>query len=604
MSYTYFIDNGGAPDIDNWAYVDTVTRNGFLLANGTIVDFDGDYNRMEMTANMPIAPGALSDGFITVYNYNGMRAGVYTAEHGTDSASLWDIVLWKEGQRKIGIVITGYRGSDGNVTIPANLDGAPVLALQGYDGKGERRGIFGEKAVNGVTIPSGLICIGNSAFYHGNLSSVTIPNTVTLIGDRAFAGNKLTGLSIPGSVATIRSSAFNGNELTSLTLGTGVTHIGLLAFGYNKLTALALPASLKEIGYMAFYNNALTTITIPGGVASVLNMAFGNNPANRVTIGANVQVVRNAFDSSLAYYYDGNNKKAGTYLFRNRGMWPEISQLSDELFVVGGVVLGYFGSSKSITIPSVVQGQPVTAIGNNAFLDNGLTSVNIPSSVTSIGNYAFFKNNLQAITIPPNVTSIGQRALYGNKLTTLIIPASVTHIDDSAMSGNGNLTTISVASGNPMFSGRDGVLFSKDGTVLIAYPPAKGPAYSIPYGTKTIGNRAFEYSDITGITIPSSVTDIGDNAFWACELTSINIPSSVTAIGDYAFCWNELTAITIPPSVTTIGEGAFDSNRIESVTIGANVRLGYNCIGRGFEYFYEESGKKAGVYTYADWEWK
>ena len=241
----------------------------------------------------------------------------------------------------------------------------------------------------------------------------------------------------------------------------------------------------------------------------------------------------------------------------------------------------------AITIPSEIDGKPVTRIGGDAFRDctgltsitipnsvtsiggeafrgcTGLTSITIPNSVTSIGTWAFNGcTGLTSITIPNSVTSIGVGAFEGcTGLTSITIPNSVTSISNWAFDRCTGLTSINVASGNNYYSGINGVLFNKKKTELIRYPEGKSQtSYTIPDSVTSIGYGAFwGCTGLTSITIPDSVTSIGSNAFEYCTgLTSITIPDSVTSIEQRAF-WDctGLTSITIPNSVTSIGDRPF-----------------------------------------------
>ncbi|MBO5437240.1 MAG: leucine-rich repeat protein, partial [Thermoguttaceae bacterium] len=50
----------------------------------------------------------------------------------------------------------------------------------------------------------------------------------------------------------------------------------------------------------------------------------------------------------------------------------------------------YIGCRSDVTIPSTIDGLPVTSIGDSAFTDSeNLTSVTIPDSVTSIDGSSF-----------------------------------------------------------------------------------------------------------------------------------------------------------------------------------------------------------------------
>ena len=195
-------------------------------------------------------------------------------------------------------------------------------------------------------------------------------------------------------------------------------------------------------------------------------------------------------------------------------------------------------------------GSTVTSIGSSAFYDcSGLTSVTIGNGVTSIEDAAFSGCiGLTSVTIPDSVTSMGSYAFQGcSGLTSVTIPASVWSIGDGAFSGCSGLTSITVDGDNPNYSSANGLLLSKDGTLLI--------------------------SGVNGdVVIPYGVTSIGDSAFESCPgLASVTIPNSVTSIGELAFFVSGLTSVTIPDSVTSMGYGAFaDCAGLTAVTIVAN----------------------------------
>jgi len=197
------------------------------------------------------------------------------------------------------------------------------------------------------------------------------------------------------------------------------------------------------------------------------------------------------------------------------------------------------GRSAKVEIPSYIEGLPVTAIGNRAFVGRGeililedffeppsLKSVTIPNTVTSIGEEAFSQNKLNSVIIPNSVTYIGDRAFSQNKLTSVIIPNSVTRIGDWAFSIN------------------------KLNSVIISN--------SVTH----VGDGAFSRNKLTSIIIPNSVTYIGKHAFHNNQLNSVSIPNSITYIGEDAFTGNQLTSVTVP-AYANVEKGAFD----EGVTI-------------------------------------
>ena len=190
-----------------------------------------------------------------------------------------------------------------------------------------------------------------------------------------------------------------------------------------------------------------------------------------------------------------------------------------------------------VTIPSALDGKPVTIIGKGVFS---------------------WCINLSGITIPESVMIIGEKAFSGSGLTSVTIPNSVTNIAKEAFSSCDALTSVKIP--NSVITIGEGAFSSCDGLVSI----------TIPESVTTIGKNAFRGSSLTRVTIPNSVTMIADGAFSCCEsLASVTIPTGVTHIGEEAFsgCLS-LTSIKIPNSVTSIGKGAFTGcRRLSDVTI-------------------------------------
>ncbi|MBR5957363.1 MAG: leucine-rich repeat protein [Salinivirgaceae bacterium] len=204
----------------------------------------------------------------------------------------------------------------------------------------------------------------------------------------------------------------------------------------------------------------------------------------------------------------------------------------------------------------------VTSIGYSAFEDCGkLTSITISNSVKIIGSRAFYKcGKLSSITIPEQITTIGVSAFYAcDELTSITIPKSVSEIEIWAFEECDKLTDINVDSDNMCYSSENGVLFNKDKTEIIRYPGGKAGSYTIPDGVTSIGISAFgSCRELTSIIISNTVMSIGNYAFDNSNITSIIIPNSVTKIGSDAFRYcGKLMKIIIPNSVITIYEEAF-----------------------------------------------
>lgn len=229
-----------------------------------------------------------------------------------------------------------------------------------------------------------------------------------------------------------------------------------------------------------------------------------------------------------------------------------------------------------VVIPESVAGVKVTSVGARVFECCNFKSVTIPEGVTAIKSEAFFQcseletvilpdsleeieksafslcEKLQTVTIPSNVTTIGADAFFGSGLLSVTIPASVTSIVANPFGGCSNLTSITVSSGNPVYTvDSHGVLFDQSKAKLVAYPAGNAAlAYTVPSTVKIIGESAFKFcKKIDEVMISEGVTQIEKSAFCDCtSLTHISLPKSIKEISDWAFSGCEsLTEISLPP---------------------------------------------------------
>ena len=93
-----------------------------------------------------------------------------------------------------------------------------------------------------------------------------------------------------------------------------------------------------------------------------------------------------------------------------------------------------------------------------------------------------------------------------------------------------------------------------------------------------IGDKVFEKSGLTSVTLPAGIARIGANSFAGNQLTSVTIPNSVTFIGGAAFIGNRLTSVTVGNGVS-IGRIAFSNNALTSFTIGNGGSIGAGAFG-------------------------
>lgn len=452
-----------------------------------------------------------------------------------------------------GVTITGYNGTETDLIIPSEIDGKMVTII------GERA--FEDKNLTSVVLPNTVVTIANYAFQNNQLSSLQIPASVTHIGNNAFAENILTTLQIPNTVQGIGQYAFNKNQLGAVTIGSGLTEIRYGVFAYNNLTeimipnnitkidgqafmkndlqTIVLPNTLQEIGGYAFSFNELTKISIPESVGKIGNDAFRVNKIDEVIVKSSTTIfdgdaifadnqanstnlMIKSFDPSTAREYAATHG----YSFEAMNIFETSNNLDGTL-----TITSYHGNDKDVTIPSEIDGKIVTIIGQRAFQGKGLTKITLPDTVVTINFEAFQDNQLINLDLPSSVKEIYGRAFADNKLTSLVIPDTVERLVYYTFTNN-EIETLQIGS-----------------------------------GLTEIGDGIFRDNKLTNVLIPDNITAIRNQAFYINEIETITLPETLQVIEGSAFEDNQLKNISIPSNVNKIFYQAFYNNLLDKVTI-------------------------------------
>ena len=186
--------------------------------------------------------------------------------------------------------------------------------------------------------------------------------------------------------------------------------------------------------------------------------------------------------------------------------------------------------------------------------------IRFPQSLTAIGDTALTFGSFPEFRLPDRLQYLAQGAFYAVSFGKIIIPAGCTG-DVTCCFDRCDIGEFVVEEGNPVYSSRDGVLFSADGTVLLKYPDGKKDLhYDVPDGVTEIADWAFS-SDLMenplqtislafcgcgrlhSLTVPLTVTELSENAFEDCvSLERLSLPPGLKALKDES--WAEYADLT------------------------------------------------------------
>ena len=237
--------------------------------------------------------------------------------------------------------------------------------------------------------------------------------------------------------------------------------------------------------------------------------------------------------------------------------------------------------------------EKVTKIGHSAFAYTLLSgALIIPNDVVEIGNGAFYQTNISSLELPHNLKKIGDSAFCGcySLSGTLSLPESLEYIGRIAFDGckllTGTLSIPSKIKEIPDFCfsscGFSGDLIIPEGVIKIegnafTYCYYLNGRLSLPESLKELGEMTFYQCSFQGeLVIPNQIKTIPRYCFSNNQFSSIifHDDSEIIKIADLAFESNRRLSepIVFPSRLTSIGSNAFqDCSMLPSITIPSSI---------------------------------
>ena len=179
--------------------------------------------------------------------------------------------------------------------------------------------------------------------------------------------------------------------------------------------------------------------------------------------------------------------------------------------------------------------------------------VSLPPTLRYLGMQAFYFFHFTSFTLPEQLEVLESNAFVYCHFDVFRIESTLPAQDILYSFYDCTIDAYEVPEDHPLYQAIDGVLFSKDGKTLLAYPGGRTDEhYDVPAGVEHIWPYAFGTDYLKTISLPIGLKTIGNGAFSDCgRLQSIAIPLTVTEIGDYAF-WRcvSLELVSLPDGLT------------------------------------------------------
>ncbi|MBO4871694.1 MAG: leucine-rich repeat protein [Muribaculaceae bacterium] len=360
-----------------------------------------------------------------------------------------------------------------------------------------------------------------------------IPATVTYngetyyvkgIGAGAFVNCILNGqaiIELPEGMIFIDNEAFCNTEMGSLKLCNTLQYIAEYAFDGNRLAGISVKADNPWYANLSSEQEERSMSVLTNKEKTKLLVCPGAKPKTFNENGSTTYVTTYVVPEQITEI--GDCAFMGNPTLTRVTLHNGITRLGDGAF--------YESRITSINVPN-----PDCEIGSSCFSHSRVSSVTLPQGMKKLGRHVFFYcENLKSITLPEGMEELGMMCFGSCALTSVNLPSTMIKLDTCALQDNPftsidlknvkwvgrqcfsqctNLTTITGNSGQ--LERICGAAFTRDNAISTPY---------IPDGLKVLEmNAYFRATGFTSMNIPASVECINGNpAVGATNCAAYNV---------------------------------------------------------------------------------
>ena len=238
----------------------------------------------------------------------------------------------------------------------------------------------------------------------------------------------------------------------------------------------------------------------------------------------------------------------------------------------GILTIGPYSFLPNLSLKEIILPQSLKTISDFAFIScERLSSINLPSKLETIGSFAFagsfysslIMNNAGVpIVLPEGLQFIGDYAFFNSGIQSINIPKSVVYLGINPFAECDDLVEISVPEGHVSFHLTNKTLYDKVRNRMVTYyGQNEVPEKTLRDGTLIIDDRNFSNANIQRLVFNKELMIICDDVLtYNSTIEEVVLPQGLREIGmNFMKSCKQVATVIVPESVTIIGSGSFTS---------------------------------------------